>query len=121
MTFSSNPEVQEPDFKYLSTTFDQVPDVDADPDNYVPLCWALEPGDCILHHPLTLHGAQGNASRTQRRRAVAMRFTGDDARYESRENNFVDALVGFGVLDEHGLTTGDKLGNGIFPRVWPRT
>jgi ectoine hydroxylase-related dioxygenase (phytanoyl-CoA dioxygenase family) len=63
--------------------FIPVPDIDAERDLYTFLGWDLEPGDCILFHALTLHGAPGNTQPT-RRRAVASRWTGDDARFALR-------------------------------------
>ena len=39
-----------------------------------------EPGDVVVHHARTVHGAPGNSSPTLRRRAVSVRYCGDDAR-----------------------------------------
>src|SRR6185295_11958619 len=49
------------------------------------LAWDLQPGDVICHHPLTLHGAAGNASATQRRIGISLRYSGEDARWDPRE------------------------------------
>ena len=65
--------------------YETVPDIDAARGDYRLLSWDMEPGDCIAFHFLTVHGAPGNASRTTRRRAIAARFTGDDARYAKRD------------------------------------
>lgn len=48
------------------------------------LSWDMEPGDCICHHPLTVHGAGPNKSQTQRRVGLSIRFFGDDARYDPK-------------------------------------
>jgi len=64
--------------------FVPVPDIDADRENYTLLGWDLAPGDCIVFHGLTLHGAPGNPQPTSRR-AIASRWTGDDARYVLRD------------------------------------
>jgi ectoine hydroxylase-related dioxygenase (phytanoyl-CoA dioxygenase family) len=48
------------------------------------LCWDLMPGDVVAHHPLTVHGAGGNQSRTQRRVAISIRFMGDDVVWDLR-------------------------------------
>ncbi len=61
-----------------------VPDIEARRCEFEILRWSLEPGDCIGFHALTLHGAPGNASPVRRRRAVATRWTGDDARFVRR-------------------------------------
>ncbi|WP_089721524.1 phytanoyl-CoA dioxygenase family protein [Candidatus Entotheonella palauensis] len=62
-----------------------IPDIDGNRHEYDMLCWSLEPGDCIVFHALTVHGAPGNSSATNRRRAIATRWTGDDARFTRRE------------------------------------
>lgn len=48
------------------------------------LSWDMEPGDCVCHHPLTVHGAGPNKSSTQRRIGLSLRFFGKDARYDPR-------------------------------------
>lgn len=62
-----------------------IPDIDGHRDAYQMLSWSLEPGDCIVFHALAVHGAPGNVSATNRRRAIATRWTGDDARFARRE------------------------------------
>jgi ectoine hydroxylase-related dioxygenase (phytanoyl-CoA dioxygenase family) len=44
----------------------------------------LEPGDCLFHHCLVLHGAGGNADPQARRRGYAMRFAGAEAKWKQR-------------------------------------
>jgi ectoine hydroxylase-related dioxygenase (phytanoyl-CoA dioxygenase family) len=63
--------------------FRPVPDVEARRNEFQLLSWELAPGDCIVFHALTLHGAPGNQL-AQRRRAYASRWTGDDARFVLR-------------------------------------
>jgi ectoine hydroxylase-related dioxygenase (phytanoyl-CoA dioxygenase family) len=53
-----------------------VPDVDADRDAHPILGWALEPGDAVFFHALTLHGSPGAIGL---RRVISIRFLGDDA------------------------------------------
>jgi ectoine hydroxylase-related dioxygenase (phytanoyl-CoA dioxygenase family) len=48
------------------------------------LSWDMEPGDCIVHHPLTVHGSEGNLSRARRRVAISTRYIGRDARWDPR-------------------------------------
>ena len=51
---------------------------------YRYLSWEMEPGDVLVHHPLTVHGAAGNASKTRRRAAVSIRYLGEDAIWDPR-------------------------------------
>lgn len=44
----------------------------------------LGPGDMTVHHARTLHAAGGNLSPTRRRRAISLRYCGDDVVYHFR-------------------------------------
>ena len=44
------------------------------------LTFETEPGDVVVHHARTLHAAGGNRSSSTRRRAISVRYCGDDAR-----------------------------------------
>ena len=48
------------------------------------LSWVMEPGDCLVHHPLTVHGAEGNFSPKARRMAISTRYMGRDIRWDPR-------------------------------------
>jgi len=48
------------------------------------LSWDMNAGDCICHHPLTVHGSAGNSSKTQRRLALSVRYMGADAIWDPR-------------------------------------
>ena len=64
----------------------EVPDIEASRSDYDIIWFDLEPGDCTVHHALTVHGAPGNASQSMRRRAYVTRWTGDDVIYNPRPN-----------------------------------
>lgn len=66
------------------TDGEDAPDFHADRRNAEILCFDTEPGDITVHHALTLHGADGNHSLSARRRAMSVRYCGDDARYKLR-------------------------------------
>lgn len=89
-----------------------VPDIDANRDAYNLLGWALEPGDCIAFHARTVHGAPGNQSKSARRRAVAMRFTGDDARFVRRDGYMSPPF------EDVTLATGAQMDCPDFPVLW---
>lgn len=56
-------------------------DIDRHPDDYDIIYHELGPGDVTVHHCRTAHGSGGNTTRDRRRRALAIRYCGDDARY----------------------------------------
>ncbi len=93
--------------------FRAVPNIDADRDSYDLVSWELEPGDCVVFHGLTLHGAPGNRLSTPRR-AMACRFTGDDARYVLR-SGFMSPPPQDGAPEP-----GAPMDSAAFPVVWRR-
>jgi ectoine hydroxylase-related dioxygenase (phytanoyl-CoA dioxygenase family) len=86
------------------------PDIEAG--GFAVVCPDLEPGDCLVHHGLVLHGARGNSSNARRRRGFSIRYTGDDARYVAR------GLVP--GRPRAPLKDGDAMECALYPRVWPR-
>lgn len=73
----------------------------------------LEPGDCTLHHGLTVHGAPGNTKPAQRRRAFVTRWAGDDAVYYPREG-----IQEMPKLPD--IPAGGPLDSELWPAVWRR-
>ena len=66
------------------TEGEEVPDVAAQPEKYDVVSFETGPGDVVVHHARTIHGAAGNASAPRRRRAISVRYCGDDARFHRR-------------------------------------
>lgn len=101
---------------YLATLIDHemddIPDINAEPDKYELIDWDMEPGDVLLFHPLTLHGSYGNQTRTRRRRALALRFTGDDAVWAPSKTRMP-------VHFHHDSMAGGPLRGAAFPRLLP--
>ncbi len=64
--------------------------------------WDVEPGDVLAFHYRTLHGAPGNSLST-RRRAVSLRWLGDDARFGERP------WVTSPPYEPNGLVVGGRL------------
>ena len=64
-------------------TLAELPDIEGDRTRFDLRAWALEPGDCVFFHMLTLHHAYGVPGPT-RRRAFSLRFLGDDAVHAPR-------------------------------------
>lgn len=63
-----------------------VPDIDAlaAAGGVELLQWELGPGDVSVHHARTLHAAGANRTAERWRRAISVRYCGDDARYHLR-------------------------------------
>ncbi len=86
----------------------EVPDVDAARGDHEVLGWALDPGDAVAFHMLTLHQAGGSPSL---RRAFSVRLLGDDARYAPRAHPTSPPFPGL----EHELAAGDPFDAPRFP------
>ena len=84
------------------------------------LAWSRAPGDVLVHHVDTLHGAPANRT-TGRRRALATRWTDQDVRYDPRPDDFIAMGRNAGLpMPIITLTAGDRLTSPQFPRAWPR-
>jgi ectoine hydroxylase-related dioxygenase (phytanoyl-CoA dioxygenase family) len=97
-----------------------MPDIDSSPYNYEMLSWTLDPGDVLIHHALAVHGAAGNRTNDQRRRALAVRYTGDDARYDPRPDTFMEMERVRKYIPAPRIDAGAPFGPPLFPQVWPR-
>ncbi|NJN52483.1 MAG: phytanoyl-CoA dioxygenase family protein [Gammaproteobacteria bacterium] len=87
------------------------------------LRWQLEPGDIVVHHPLTVHFSEGNRSANLRRRALALRYLGDDACFDARPGTFLEnpkVRALFTAPEQLNFTDGQPLINDSFPQVLPR-
>lgn len=89
-----------------------VPDPDADPGRYRILEWPMAPGDAVAFDFRSLHGARGNIS-GERRRALSLRFVGDDARYVERPGPTSPPFP------DHGMQAGETLREDWFPLIDP--
>jgi len=97
---------------YNEGDFQPVPDPSSNPADYDILEWSLELGDAILFDYKTVHGARGNLAE-HRRRALSLRFVGDDARYVERPGRTSPPFPG------HGMQSGEQLRTDWFPVVYP--
>lgn len=105
---------------YAKAGLEPLPDIEAQRGSHEILCWEMEPGDVLIHHPLTLHYASGNKSKTGRRRGLALRYLGDDATFDSRPGTFLENKKVMETLPQINLKDGDAFSGELFPRVWPR-
>jgi ectoine hydroxylase-related dioxygenase (phytanoyl-CoA dioxygenase family) len=76
-----------PDFdpRFMDESMEVCPDYGAGvPEGLRVLSWEMQPGDVLCHHPLTVHGAGGNASAGQTRIGLSIRYLGHDVRWDPR-------------------------------------
>lgn len=97
-------------------TLAELPAIDAEPERFQQLAWALEPGDCVAFHMLALH-ASGGVGPGQRRRVFSARYLGEDARHAPRPWRTSPPFPG---LAER-MADGAELDDPLFPPVWPST
>lgn len=98
-----------------SGRYEYLPDIDAmiaeSPDEHRMVAFDTEPGDIVVFHYRTLHDAPGNSSSSERRRAVSLRWVGDDARWAERPWQVSPPF------EPNGLRVGDELDAERFPVV----
>ena len=96
---------------YINTGLPPLPDIDAERDKHTIVSFDMAPGDCLVFQALIVHGAPGNSGH-HRRRALATRWAGDDARYCHRPGEVA-------IPTDHPLLAhGDRLSGERFPLVW---
>lgn len=73
------------DPRFMDASMPLCPDYgDGSHDEVRLLDWDMQPGDVLCHHPLTVHGAAGNASQTQWRIGLSIRYLGTDVQWDPR-------------------------------------
>lgn len=80
--------------------------------NYRFLSWDLDPGDIMVHHRLTVHGAGGNKSQLEERIGLSNRYMGGDVVWDPRAH----VLVFPGT--EHFETGVSPNDDTVFPVAW---
>ena len=89
----------------------KLPDIEGNAGEYDIVYYPARPGDAIVHHANTVHGATGNSS-GQDRRAYSLHYLGDDVRYRERE------VVALNSGKPSALENGDRMDSDAFPLVW---
>jgi ectoine hydroxylase-related dioxygenase (phytanoyl-CoA dioxygenase family) len=102
------------DYQETDKDFQAMPDITADRQAYDLRGADLQSGDCVAFHFRTVHGAPGNQSRQQRRRAIALRWLGDDSRYVTRPGMMSPP---FHEFPENTLRDGDEMASELFPVI----
>ncbi len=96
---------------YAGTGLPALPDIEAERAKHRIVAFEMQPGDCMVFQAMVVHGAPGNSG-SRRRRALATRWTGDDARYCVRPGE-----VALPTADP-GLAHGARMDCARFPLVW---
>lgn len=94
-------------------TLAELPPIDDEPERFRLLGWALEPGDAVFFHMLTLHAA-GGVEGPHRRRVLSVRFLGDDMVHTPRD--WATSPEFPGLAEE--LPAGAPLDHPRFPVLW---
>ncbi|MGK7876705.1 MAG: phytanoyl-CoA dioxygenase family protein [Xenococcaceae cyanobacterium] len=83
------------------------------------LSWDLEPGDCLVHHWLTIHSSPGNIS-SRRRRGLATVWVGDDITYDFLPDTwFMKSIDKLDIPEAdsiNSLKVGEPIDCDLFPR-----
>jgi len=90
-----------------------LPDMSLNENRERVIGWALQPGDVVAFHMLTMHAASGSATR---RRVFGARYLGDDIVHAPREWKTSPEFAG--LRDE--LPAGAPMEHALFPVVWPK-
>lgn len=93
-----------------------VPDMSAPAQRSRILGWALEPGDLVAFHMLTLHASAG-VEPGRRRRVFSARYLGDDCVHAPRAWCTSPEFDGL----RESLPAGAPMAHPLFPVVWPPT
>jgi hypothetical protein len=99
------------DVRFQDPALEPCPDFDREHDPALRrLEFTLEPGDVLVHHPLTLHAAGGNASHDRRRVALSSRYFGPNAYWDPRPHTMT-------VPETDALRPGERPHGPSFPVV----
>jgi ectoine hydroxylase-related dioxygenase (phytanoyl-CoA dioxygenase family) len=90
----------------------ELPDIEAAREHYPIVGWAVEPGDFVCFHMLTLH-ASGGVDGSNRRRVFSLRLLGDDITHAPRRWTTSPAFAG---LAEQ-LPAGAAMNHALFPML----
>ena len=88
-----------------------IPDMTLQENRNRVIGWALQPGDLVAFHMLTLHASAGSANR---RRVFSARYLGDDMVHAPRSWRTSPEFPGL----KERLAPGSPLAHPLFPEVW---
>lgn len=94
--------------------YERLPDIEHRRNEFNIRTIEAAPGDVIVHDLRTIHGARGNCTRDQLRRAISFRYCGDDVRYFNKPGALKQPWIQTPPVNDTPLYTAN------YPRVWPR-
>jgi len=97
--------------------YDPPPDIEADPESYDLVQFALEPGDCVYFDMRTLHGSLSSMTPNETVRRFTLRMTAQDGRIAYRGDWAKDERA---MFEAEGYRDGDRIAGDFFPQLWPR-
>ncbi len=107
----------------FSTVADEpFPDIDANPEGFGIVSWAMQPGDCVAFNGRMIHGGSGKLTDDRDLRVFNTKWLGDDVRIKFRDHGMDPDHSA--MMIEHGLKPGDRPGKGrgaeLYPEIWAR-
>jgi ectoine hydroxylase-related dioxygenase (phytanoyl-CoA dioxygenase family) len=105
---------------YVNSPYADWPDFEADYDKYDWLIAEAEPGDLLLHHPMTIHGSLGNLTKNYRR-AVTSFYVGSSTTWNPHVANMFHNKSLCGHVEAPDLEPGGGVECEFFPKVAPRS
>lgn len=97
-------------------SLEEIPAIEAERERHDIRGWAMQPGDAVFFHMLTLHHSYGVPG-TNRRRAFSLRFLGDDMTYAPRQWICSPDFSGHDL----GLAAGEPMQGELFPVLRTRS
>ena len=79
------------------------------------LGWALEPGDAVFFHMLTVHASNSVPAGSNRRRVISVRYLGDDMVHAPRDWVTSPPFPGLAERLPAGAPMHDEV---LFPLLW---
>ena len=92
--------------------YETIPDFEAERDSHRIISWAMQPGDVIAFHAMTVHSAGPNRRADRRRRGYTVRYIGDNTIYQ-----WEDGMAA--TLEVPELANGEPYSGPRNPQVWP--
>jgi ectoine hydroxylase-related dioxygenase (phytanoyl-CoA dioxygenase family) len=103
---------------YVDSPYTDIPDFEADYGKYDWLVSEAEPGDLLLHHPMTVHGSRGNTT-SGHRRAITSFYVGNSTVWNPHAANMFNNKNLTGHVTAPDLVAGGPVECDMFPRVRP--